>query len=103
MGLLPLDELQDGTTYASCPVSNTPEFTPMNNSLNNDILNSLCIHIVLICYVLDGEAIDEEENNMHFSYLKPTETDRGVKKIWHSQMGGTPSSARIIEDVNREL
>ena len=40
---------------------------------------------------------------MCFSYSTPREIARGLKRKWYSQMGGTPSSARIIEDVDLEL
>ena len=47
--LLPMNGLQDGTPYAGrpCPVGNSPEFTPLDNSLNRDILQSLRFHCVL--------------------------------------------------------
>ena len=53
---------------------------------------------VLSCYILDGEETNEEERNICFGYSTPRETARGMKRIWDSKMG-TPSSARIIEDV----
>ena len=36
--LLPMNGLQDGTPYAGRPVGNSPEFMPLDNSLNRDIL-----------------------------------------------------------------
>ena len=45
--LLPLNLLQDGTPYARRPVGNSPEFKPLDNLLNRDILHSLRMHIVL--------------------------------------------------------
>ena len=62
--LLPLNELQDGTPYTGRPVGNIPEFIPLDNSLNRDILHSLRMHSVLSCYILDVEVINEEERNM---------------------------------------
>ena len=99
--LLPLDGLQDGTPYAGRPVCNIPEFMPLDNSLNRDILHPLRIHSVLICYILNGEATNEEERTMRFSYSTLREISRGLKYIWDSQMKGTPSSDRIIEDFDR--
>ena len=66
--LLPMNELQDGTTYAGRPVGNSPEFMPLYNSLNRDILHSLRFHCVLSRFLLDGEGTDEEERNMRFSF-----------------------------------
>ena len=62
--LLPLNVLQDGTPDAGRPVGNIPEFIPLNNSLNRDILHSLRMHSVLSRYIVDGEETDEEERNM---------------------------------------
>ena len=62
--LLPLNGLQDGTTYACRPVSNSPKFMPLYNSLNRDILHSLRMHSVLRRYILDGEETNEYESNM---------------------------------------
>ena len=39
---------------------------------------------------------------MQFSFSTPREIARGMKRIWESKMG-TPSSARIIEDVDLAL
>ena len=39
---------------------------------------------------------------MCFSYSTPREVARGLKRIWDSKMG-TPSLARIIQDVDLEL
>ena len=97
-----MNGFQDGTPYAGRPVGNSPEFMPLDNSLNRDILNSLRFHCVLSRFVLDGEGTDEEERNMRFSFSIPKEIARGLKRIWESKMG-TPSSARIIQDVNLAL
>ena len=39
---------------------------------------------------------------MQFSFSTPREIARGMKRIWESKMG-TPSSARMIEDVDLAL
>ena len=72
---------------------------PLDNLLNRDILHSLQMNSVLSCYILDGEETDEEERNMCFSYPTPREIAQGLKCIWDSKMG-TPSLARIIQDVD---
>ena len=100
--LLPIIGLQDGTTYAGRPVGNSPKFMPLDNGLNRDILHSLSFHCVLSHFMLDGEGIDKEERNMCFSFETPKEIARGLKRIWESKMG-TPSLARIIQDVDLEL
>ena len=94
--------MQDGTTYAGRPVGNRPDFIPLDNSLNRDILHSFRFHCVLRSFLLDGEGTDKEDRNMHFSYSTPKEITRGVKRIWESKTR-TPSSVRIIQDVDLVL
>ena len=96
--LLPMKGLQDGTPYAGRPVANMPEFMPLDNSINRNILHSLRFHCVLSRFVLEGEGTDKEESNVRFSFSRPKEIARGMKRIWESKMG-TPSSAQIKEDV----
>ena len=76
-----------------------PELMPLDNFPNGDILHSLRMYSVLSCYILDGEETDKEERNMCFSYSTPREIDRGLKRIRDSKLG-TPSSVRIIKDVD---
>ena len=71
--LLPMNLLQDGTPYAGRPVGNSPEFMPLDNSLNRDILHCLRFHCALSCFVLDVEGTDEEERNTQFSLSTPRE------------------------------
>ena len=75
----------------------------LDNSLNHDILHSLCFHSLFRHYNLDGEGTDEDGRIMLFSYSTPREIARGLKRIWNFQMGETLSSARIIEDAERAL
>ena len=100
--LLPMNGLQDGTPYSGRPVGNIPEFMPLDNSLNRDILHSLRFHCVLRRFLLDGEGTDKEDRNVRFSLSKPKEISRGMKRIWESKMG-TPSLARIIQDIDMKL
>ena len=100
--LLPMNGLHDGTPYAGRPVGNSPEFMPLDNSLNRDILHSLRFRCVLSRFLLDEEGTDEEERNMRFSFSTPKEIARGLKRIRESKMG-TPSLARIIQDVDLTL
>ena len=99
---LPMNGLQDRTPYAGRPVGNSPEFMPLDNSLNRDILHSLRFHCVLSRFVLYGEGTDEEERNMRFSFSTPKEITKGLKRIWESKMG-TPYLGMIIQDVDLAL
>ena len=71
--LIPINVLQDGTPYSGRPVGNILKFMPLDNSLNRDILHSLCMHSVLRCYIVDREETNEEERNICFSYSTPRE------------------------------
>ena len=63
-----MNGLQDGTPYAGRPVGNIPEFMPLDNILNRDILHSLRFHFVLSRFVLDWEGTYKEERNMRFTF-----------------------------------
>ena len=52
--LLPMNGLQDGTTYAGRPPVGIPAFMPLDNSLNRGILHSLRFNCVLSRFLLDG-------------------------------------------------
>ena len=79
-----MNGFQDGTPYDGRPVG------------------SLRFHCVLSRFVLDRKGTDEEERNMRFSFSTPKEIARRLKCIWESKMG-TPSLARIIQDVDLAL
>ena len=59
--LLPLNVLQDGTRYSGRPVGNSPEFMPLDNSLNRNILQSLRFHCVLSHSIIYGKETTEEK------------------------------------------
>ena len=65
---LPMIGFQDGTPYTLFPVGDSPKFTPLENSLNREILHSLQFHCVLSRFVLDGEGTNEKERNMVFNF-----------------------------------
>ena len=103
--LLPLNGLQDGTPYAVRPVSDSPEFMPLYNSLNSlnrYILKSLRFHCVLSLSIIDGKETTEEERKLCFSFSTQREIAQGLKRLWDLKIG-TPSSAKIIQDVDLAL
>ena len=65
-------------------------------------MHSFRFHCVLRRFLIDGEGTDEEESNMRSSYSTPKEIARGLNRIRESKMG-TPSLARIIQDVDLAL
>ena len=72
---------RDTLLWTPCPVGNSPEFMPLYNSFNRDILHSLRFHCALSRFFLDGEGTDEEERNIRFSFSTPKQITRGLKRI----------------------
>ena len=96
--LFPMNGFQDRTHYAGRPVGNSPEFMPLENSLNRDILHCLRFHCILSRFVLDGEGTDEEESNLCFSFSTPREIVRGMKRIFLSSSSvPSPSSKKRLK------
>ena len=83
--LLPLNRPQDGTNYSGRPVGNIPEFMPLDNSLNRDILQSLRFNCVLSYSIIDGKETTEKESKLRFSFSTPIEIARGLKRLWDSK------------------
>ena len=81
-----MNVLQEGTRYAGLPVGNIPDFVPLDNILNRDILHSLLPHCVLSRFLIYREGIDKEERNVRFSLSTPKEIVRGLKCIWELKM-----------------
>ena len=61
--LFPLNGLQDGNPRSGRPVGNSPEFMPLDNSLNRYILQSLHFHFFSQS-IVDGEEATEEESKL---------------------------------------
>ena len=76
---------------------------PLYNSLNRDILQSLFLHCVLIHFVLDGDGTDEEERNLRFGFLYTNGKSLQDSRVYGNQKVGTPSSERIIQEVDLAL
>ena len=75
---------------------------PLYNSLNLDILQSLRFHCVLSHTIINGKETTEEERKLCFSFSTPREIAQRLKRLWDSKIG-TPSLARIIQDVDLAL
>ena len=61
--LLPFNLMQDGMPYVGHPIGHSPNCTPLDNSLNIYILQSLTFHWVLSLFVLKDEGNDEKWKN----------------------------------------
>ena len=65
-------------------------------------MQSFCFHCVLSHVIIYGKETTDEERRLCFSFSTPREIAQGLKRLWDSKMG-TPSSARIIQDVDMSL
>ena len=75
----------------------SPEFMPLDNSLNRDLQCSHDYHCAVTSHL-------EEDDNRKFSKKTPRRIARGIKRIWDCVGSeGVPSSKRIIEDVVKAL
>ena len=63
-------------------IGNIPEFMPLGNSLNREILHSLRFHLVLGRFLPDGDETDEEEGSIFFSFSTSKEISRGIRHVW---------------------
>ena len=76
-----MNGLQDRTPYAGRPVGNSPEFMPLDHSLNRDILQSLRFYCVLSHSIIDGKESTEEDRKLCFRFSTPREIARGLKRL----------------------
>ena len=86
------------TQFENCSVGNSPEFMPLDNSLNNDVKKEHDFHCALTSHLL----ISDEKK---ISDTNPKLILRGIKRLveGHLPSDGVPSSKRIIEDCDRAL
>ena len=95
--LLPMNGMNKGTRYEHMPVGNSPEFNPLDNSLNRDLQVCNDYHCVVTAHLND-------EDDRKFSKKTPNKISRGIKRIWDSDLpNSVPSSKRINEDVWKAL
>lgn len=78
--------------YAGRPVGNSPELMPLDNSLNQDIHESVKTHVAATFHL----SPDNEEK---FSLSTPAQVIRAYERAWL----GAPTSERIKQDVEKML
>ena len=93
--LIPLNGCNCGTVYVYRPVGNSPEFMPLDNSLNQDIQLSLSLHCAVTAHLPDNDP-------RKFSMRTPKTIQSGIQRIW-GEVEGVPSSRRICDDCDRAL
>ena len=95
--LIPQLEYNGNTIYNSRPVGNSPEWTPLDNPLNNDIEQSLPLYCAITAHL---PANDPRK----FSMATPKTIVCGIERLWVTAEGGNvPSYDRIKYDCNKAL
>ena len=95
--ILPLNELNKGTSFAGHPVGNSPELMPLDCSLFNDVNQSVNYHINIT-----RNLSEEDDKKFSMSSMK-----RGVSAYLRileptiDPNAGCPSSKRICEDCSK--
>ena len=72
--LLPQNNLNKNTPYHERPVGNSPEFMPLDNSLNNDLKNSHYHHCAVTAH------LPSNDNRRH-SMATPQSIEKSIKRI----------------------
>jgi hypothetical protein len=102
---LPELDVNAGTCYQGRPIGNSPEMMPLDASLNKDVDDGVHSHIVFT----NGLAPD---NPQKFCMTTPVRGSFAYRRVWNSPViagsesgeidpGGTPSSTRIIQDIDK--
>ena len=96
--LVPQNGLNKGTPYEGRPVGNSPEFMPLDNSLNADIKRSHDRH----CIITSKLHVKDPRK---FSMRTPKLISRGILRLVESEEGeeGVPCSERIMHDCDKAL
>lgn len=95
--VLPKLGLNEGTVFANRPVGNSPEMMPWDCSLNKDVDDLFIQHKAWTNSL-------PESNPKRFSKSTPARQDHGYLRLLdpiHGPLGGTPTSKRIIQDVEK--
>ena len=93
--LLPTNNLNKGTRYESTVVGNSPEFMPLDNSLNRDLQVNHDHHCIVTSHLPQCDT-------RRFSKSTPKNIERGILKIWnHAE--GAPCALRVKQDIERAV
>ena len=96
--LVPMLGCNEGTQFENRSVGNSPEFMPLDNSLNNDVKIQHNFHCALTSHL----ALTDDRK---FSNRTPKSISQGIRRLveGHLPDDGVPSSRRIIQDCDRAL
>jgi len=97
--LLPAAGLNAGTDFAGKPVGNSPELMPLDCSLNKDLDDAVMRHILLSAHL-------KKDDERKFSLATIKSGARAYRLLWdpaHGPHGGSPTTDRILNDINKVL
>ena len=88
--------LKAGTVYQGRPVGNSPEFMPLDNSLNAGITSSHDFHC-------QATASLHKDDPRRFSMATPKTISQGIHRLFQcdESQEGVPSSSQIIHDCDQ--
>ncbi|NCF93533.1 MAG: hypothetical protein GWQ05_21640 [Verrucomicrobiaceae bacterium] len=87
----------DVGNFGGRPVGASPEFMPLDASLNKDIHESVSRHCILSRFAM--RKLNEDDPR-RFRMTSPTEAENAYKRVLDPENGVAPSSKRIIEDID---
>jgi hypothetical protein len=91
--ILPENDLnKERPRYMGHPIGNSPEFMPLDCSLNNDLDDELWRHILYTRFL-------EEDDPRKFSISTPLRGSRAIERVWKNSV----PSKRIKQDVYKVL
>ena len=95
--MLPQLDVNDSiSSFGGLPVGNSPEFTPLDNSLNNNIQAIMSLHCAITNHLADT-------NPRKFAISAPKGIQSAILRIYNPITGIVPSSRRIVQDCDKTL
>ena len=86
-----------GKRWMACPIGDSAELMPLDNSLNNDTHEQVRRHMIMSH---SGCKYGEKDPRM-FSLATPKEGASAYKRVWDPVNGVAPPSKRIVQDINK--
>lgn len=94
--LVPHVDVNVKTCYHTKPVGNSPEFIPMDNSLNTDITQSHDKHVALTRHL-------PKDDWREFCNRTSKSIRQGIKQMVKTDDSGCPRSEHVMQDCDKAL
>ena len=86
-----------GACWSGRPVGNSPELMPLDNSLNQDIHESVRQHTSMSLVI---RAVNNSDPRL-FSMATPKSTSSAYRRVFDPDVGVSPRPERIVQDINK--